>query len=168
MLRAIEARAPRFRNTAVMQLWFDAWNADNERAREAYDELMAELEAKASIVAQSKSFPRMCNDGLHPLQGKDDVFGPRDRCRRCRNMRDRDRRRGRLRGPGRVATWRKIAPDQEAEIIRLYTEELLDLKRIGQRFALSHVGVRKILIRNNTQLRTLSEAAKLRWKNKDV
>ena len=167
MLKATEARAPQMRNLAVMQMWFDAWNADNERAREAYDEVIADLEAKAAVVADGKTFPRMCGSGEHPLQSLADVFGEHDRCRRCRNRRDRERRRGVLMARGRVPAWRKITDAQAAEIIQLYTVDLVDLRRIGLQFGLSHVAVRKILLRTGTTLRTPSESARLRWKNKE-
>lgn len=160
MLKAIEVRAPKLRNQAVMRMWFDTWNEDNRRAREAYDDRMAHLEAQ--VIVAPDPYPRMCSRKRHVLSGPEDV---RDgRCRGCRNARDRERRRG---VPGRRGGPRKLTAEQEAQIAALYLQDKMSLTSLGQQFGVSHVGIRKILLRNAVPLRTPSESALLKRK-KDV
>lgn len=141
------AKAPTIRNRDAMQLWFDAWNADNERAREAYDQLRDEQER-----------PRQCRSGLHWLIAGN--VGSTGYCLTCRNTKARTAR-GR---PRRIRDKRvRLTPELEAEICRRYQDgESIEMvrKAVGCGADL----VLQVLERNAVPTRTLSEAAVLRWR----
>lgn len=123
-----------------MQFWFDAWNADNERAREDYERLKEEHEQLNN--------PRTCRSGDHIIPG-DDTF-----CRECRNRRERKRRFSSERGPSRT----RITPEISDEAVRVYLEEKLSIKATAVFMGLAESTVRDILKRREVETRSLSEA----------
>lgn len=136
---AVEARAPKMRNRDAMRLWFDAWNADNERARAEYDFTMSLLEA-----------PKLCRKKLH-LNAPDALH-----CRHCRNVRERARRRS-------DQPWSRLTPDQKDEVVRLYVEEMLSIRMVAQELGFRMSAVRSTLHQRKVPIRSQSEAISLRW-----
>jgi hypothetical protein len=144
---AMDAKAPTLRNRDAIQLWFDAWNADNERARDAYDQLRDEQER-----------PRQCRAGLHwLLAGNVSTNGS---CLQCRNIKARAAR-GR---PRRFRNKRiRLTPELAAEICRRY-QAGESIETVRRAVGCGPDLVVQALDRNDVPTRTLAEAAVLRWK----
>jgi hypothetical protein len=142
------AKAPRIRNIDVMQMWFDAWNHDNERAREEYDRIRFE---EGAI--------RKCRSGRHWLTAGN--AGSTGRCLICRNLREKERRKQRPipSGDRRV----KLTPEREAEICRRYTSGE-SIKTVQKAVGCGPDLVIQALDRNNISTRTAAEAARMRWR----
>lgn len=129
-----------------MQLQFDAWNADNERAREEYER-----------IRDGETRPRQCRSGLHWLLAGN--VGVNGACLTCRNAKARA-----VRGtPRRFRRKRvKLTPELEIEICQRYAGgESIEMVRLA-------VGcgpdlIRATLDRNDVPLRSLAEAARKRW-----
>lgn len=136
---ALQARAPRLRNRDAMRMWFDAWNEDNRRAREAYDLTMSLLEA-----------PKWCRKRLHLIQ-PDAV-----KCNDCRNTRERAQRRA-------GQPWSRLTAEQKDEVVRLYVEERLSIRMVAQELGFGMSAVRSALHQRRTPARSQSEAISLRW-----
>ena len=126
-------------NHATMRVLFEAWNADNNHARAAYEERLAELEK-----------PRLCRRRLH-LKPDDQ----RGSCKECRNNRERDRRAGRqpsTRGGNR------LTEEQKDQVVALYTDELLPPAEIYPQFQISRNTVINVLIERGVSLRGNADA----------
>lgn len=61
---------------------------------------------------------------------------------------------------------RKSLPLDVSEIVRLYTEELLPLTQIGERFDVGYTTIRDRLVKAGVQLRTKKDAQRLRHRSK--
>lgn len=142
------AKAPTIRNRDAIQLWFDAWNADNERAREEYDRIRADEDR-----------PRRCRADQHWLiAGNISATG---RCLPCRNEREKKNRRHRVRKPSDKRV--KLTPEREAEICRRYLAGE-SIKMVQKAVGCGPDLVLQALDRHDVPTRSLSEAAKLRWR----
>lgn len=141
------AKAPTIRNRDVLQLWFDAWNYDNERAREEYDRIRYEEER-----------PRQCRSGAHLLVPGN--VSSNGRCLACRSEKAREKR-------GRPRRFRgnriEMTPDREAEICRRYRAGE-SIEAVRKAVGCNPDQVLRILAKNDVPTRSLSEAAKLRWR----
>lgn len=147
MNSALVARAPTLRNRDALQLWFDAWNADNERARAAYDQLREE-----------ETRPRRCRSGLHWLLAGN--VGANGACLACRNIKARAAR-GR---PRRFRNKRlRLTPDLLAEICNRY-QAGESIEMVRQAVGCGPGLVLQALDRNDVPTRSLSEAAAVRWR----
>jgi hypothetical protein len=120
----------------MMRLTFPAWNADNLRAREAYYELLNDLEA-----------PRLCQKKLHPRTRHGG-------CSKCRNERERRHRRDRDYRPYRG----RLDETQKAEIVRRYTEDLESAKSVAEVFGVAMGTVMRVLVDSRIHIRDTREA----------
>lgn len=148
------AKAPKTRNTDVMRMWFDAWNADNERAREEYELLLDEQE---SADRQSFDPPTICRRRLHPIRVMDDVIrSPKGQwwCVRCRE----DGRRPARRNKRYIA--KRLTPAVDAQIRRRY-EAGESSTQIAPDYRISEHTVRKAVRRAGGEIRSFQEAAVL-------
>lgn len=141
------AKAPTIRNRDVLQLWFDAWNADNERAREEYDRIRAEEEQA-----------RMCRSGRHWLIAGN--ISSTGRCLPCRSERDRTKR-GRPRRFRRTRL--RLTPELEDEICKRYKAGE-SIEAVRKALGCGPGLVQQALDRHGVPTRSLSEAAQLRWR----
>lgn len=130
----------------LQQLWLDSWNADNERAREAYDE----DQDKASRY-------RTCRGGLHFLEPGN--VASNGACLACRVEKDRERR-GR---PRRFRERRRteVTAEEQRQMVALYTLGE-SLQAVSVHVRRTPVIVRRMLVQNGVPIRDLSLAAKNR------
>lgn len=138
------AKAPKIRNYDVMQLWFDAWNADNERARDEYDRIRA-----------AEDVVRRCRKQTHLLIAGN--IGSNGGCLACRSEREKNRR-------GRILAYRKrprMTTETEALILRRYIEGS-SIAALSRQTGHGEELIGRMLERHGVT-RTLSEAAVMRW-----
>jgi len=131
-----------------MQLWFDAWNADIETARRAYDTDMAEQRATYARPKTPDDLPLTCRSGRHKLLEVGvirDKRGPnRWACRECRNIRKRERRVAPMlpKGPRR-----KLTGEQEQEVWEMFYIRKENCVTIAYTFGVSHMTVYRTIKR---------------------
>lgn len=127
-----------YRHLPSMRLWFDAWNADQLRARQAYYERMNELEK-----------PKLCRKRLHVRPP-----GQHGGCRECRSARERLIRSGQATGTSR---WR-LTEEQKTKVVALYTEELMPPNEIAPLFKIGRNTIYNTLVERGAKIRNYSEA----------
>lgn len=146
------AKAPTIRNVDVLAYWFGDWNAANERARRAYEEL---LDKQESENRHSVDPPAICHRRLHSIRSMSDVIrssGGKWWCARCRA--DYQRRRDGLPAPSIV---NRLSPEQDAQIRERY-EAGESALIIAPDYGVSDVTVLKAVRRAGGQVRSFREA----------
>jgi transposase-like protein len=148
----MDAKAPTVRNIDTLAYWFDAWNADNERARSAYEAL---LDSQESEARHSVDPPAICHRRLHAIRTMNDVIrssGGKWWCAKCRE--DYQRRRSGLPSPSAL---NRLTPEKDAQIRARY-EAGESALIIAADYGVSDVTVLKAVRRAGGQIRTFQQA----------
>jgi transposase-like protein len=107
------------RNEHLLRIWYSAWNADIQRAREAYDEHEAGI-ARFHVLLGVGRIPQHCRAGSHELD-EQSVYWDRHgrwRCMECRNVWQ--RKNWRKTHPRKAGPKKKISWVRRKEIAELY------------------------------------------------
>lgn len=148
------AKAPKTRNTDVMRMWFDAWNADNDRARAEYELLLDEQE---SAGRQSFDPPTICRRRLHPIRIMADVIRSTQGQWWCVRCREAGQKRSARQNKRYVA---KLTPELDARIRRRY-EAGESSTQIAPDYRTTDRTVLKAVRRAGGEIRSFREAAVL-------
>lgn len=111
------------RNEQLMRIWFAGWNADIQRARDAYDRREAEI-ARFHVLLGEGRVPERCRSGRHQITEGAVYWSKNGRWRCSACLKDWQKKRWRKvhPKPRKVGPKKRLRPAQQREIAAKYRD----------------------------------------------